>query len=34
MQMSHGERIRWCDEISKINGKLNREPESKNLFEL
>ena len=26
--MSHRERIRWCDEISKINSKLNQEPEN------
>ncbi len=32
--MSHRERARWCNEISKINSKLNREPERKNIFEL
>jgi hypothetical protein len=26
--LSHLERIRWCGEISKINRKLNDEPES------
>ena len=26
--MSHQERIRWCDEISKINSRLNEEPEN------
>ena len=30
--MSHRERTRWCDEISKINSKLNDEPE--NVFKL
>ena len=32
MQMDHGERRRWCVEISKINRKLNKEPE--NIFDL
>ena len=32
--MSHKERTRWCDEISKINSKLNHEPERKNIFEI
>ena len=32
MSMSHRDRIRWCDEISKINSKLNNEPE--NVFKL
>ncbi len=27
MNLSHLERIRWCGEISKINRKLNDEPE-------
>ncbi len=27
MGLSHLERIRWCGEISKINRKLNDEPE-------
>lgn len=26
--MSHLERIQWCREISKINRKLNDEPEN------
>ena len=26
--MSHRERIRWCNEVSKINRKLNDEPEN------
>lgn len=28
MAMSHFERIRWCKEISKINSRLNDEPEN------
>lgn len=32
MQMSHGDRVRWCKEISKINSKLNDTP--KNAFEI
>lgn len=32
MAMSHRERLRWCDEISKINSKLNQEPE--NVFKI
>jgi len=31
--MEHGERQRWCDEISKINKRLSGE-EKKNLFEV
>ncbi len=27
MNLSHLERIRWCREISRINRKLNDEPE-------
>lgn len=27
LSLSHLERIRWCGEISKINRKLNDEPE-------
>lgn len=30
--MSHLERIRWCAEVSKINSRLNDEPE--NVFEI
>lgn len=26
--MSHLERLRWCREVSKINSKLNQEPEN------
>lgn len=32
MQMDHRERRRWCEEISKINRKLNKEP--KNIFDV
>ncbi len=32
LDMPHLERIRWCEEVSKINSRLNEEPE--NLFEL
>ncbi len=28
MEMSHRERLRWCREISRINSKLNQEPEN------
>lgn len=28
MKMSHFERARWCKEISKINNKLNGEPDN------
>lgn len=28
MAMNHRERLRWCDEISKINSKLIQEPEN------
>ncbi len=31
MQMEHSERKKWCEEISKINRRLNKEPE--NVFE-
>lgn len=35
MKMDHRERRRWCDEISKINKKLNDEPDSKaNVFDV
>ncbi|WP_211237911.1 DUF6760 family protein [Cohnella panacarvi] len=35
MNMDHRERRRWCDEISKINKKLNDEPDSKaNVFDV
>jgi hypothetical protein len=32
MLLSHNDRLRWCKEISKINGKLNNEPE--NIFKI
>lgn len=32
MEMSHLERVRWCNEISAINRKLSDEPE--NVFKL
>lgn len=32
MALSHRERIRWCSEVSKINSKLNDEPE--NVFKI
>lgn len=32
MAMNHRERLRWCDEISKINSRLNEEPE--NVFQI
>lgn len=32
MKFSHLNRIRWCSEISKINSKLNEEPE--NMFQI
>ncbi|WP_368656545.1 DUF6760 family protein [Brevibacillus dissolubilis] len=28
MSMEHRERRRWCDQISKINRKLNDEPDN------
>ncbi|MBD2867590.1 DUF6760 family protein [Paenibacillus arenilitoris] len=35
MNMEHAERRRWCDEISKINRKLNDETEGKkNIFDV
>lgn len=32
MELEHRERRRWCEEISKINRKLNDEPE--NVFDV
>jgi len=32
MHLEHGERRRWCEEISKINRKLN--DETKNIFDV
>ncbi|WP_310735598.1 DUF6760 family protein [Cohnella herbarum] len=34
MNMEHRERRRWCDEISKINRKLNDEPDKQNVFDV
>lgn len=35
MEMEHRDRRKWCDEISKINRKLNDEPEKqKNVFDV
>jgi hypothetical protein len=28
MELTHRDRIRWCGEVSKINSKLNDEPEN------
>lgn len=28
MEFSNKDRLRWCKEISKINAKLNQEPEN------
>lgn len=28
MEMPHRDRIRWCGEVSRINSKLNDEPEN------
>lgn len=28
MDLTHRDRIRWCKEVSKINSKLNEEPEN------
>lgn len=32
MKLSHKDRARWCEEISKINSRLNDEPE--NVFQI
>ncbi|MGI6778045.1 MAG: DUF6760 family protein [Acetivibrionales bacterium] len=32
MNLEHRERRRWCEEVSKINKKLNEEPE--NIFDV
>lgn len=34
MKLNHLERLRWCEEISKINSKLNREEPDNNPFKL
>lgn len=28
LNMNHLERLRWCREVSKINSRLNQEPEN------
>lgn len=28
LKMNHLERLRWCKEVSKINSRLNQEPEN------
>lgn len=28
MDLTHKDRIRWCREVSKINSRLNEEPEN------
>jgi len=33
MDLEHRERKRWCDEVSRINKKINGE-EQKNLFDV
>ncbi|MEG1458962.1 MAG: DUF6760 family protein [Acetivibrio sp.] len=32
MELSHKDRTRWCEEVSKINSRLNDEPE--NVFKI
>lgn len=37
MQLSHMDRIKWCEEISKINSKINAasgQEEKKNIFDI
>lgn len=34
MSMEHKERIKWCEEISKINQNINGEKEKKNIFDI
>lgn len=34
MNLEHRDRKKWCDEISKINRKLNGEKEKKNIFDV
>jgi hypothetical protein len=28
MHVEHGERRRWCEEVSRINRRLNQEPDN------
>jgi hypothetical protein len=32
--MEHSERRRWCDEISRINRKMNDDGDKKNVFDV
>ncbi|WP_087566831.1 MULTISPECIES: DUF6760 family protein [Paenibacillus] len=34
MNMEHAERRRWCDEISRINRKMNDDGDKKNVFDV
>jgi hypothetical protein len=34
MNLEHAERIKWCDQISKINKNLNNDSEKKNIFDV
>lgn len=34
LSLPHGERLRWCREISKINQTLNGETARKNIFDV
>lgn len=34
MHMEHQQRIRWCEEISKINTSINGEEAKKNIFDI
>jgi hypothetical protein len=34
MQLDHKARKKWCDEISKINAKINGEKSEKSLAEM
>lgn len=34
MNLEHRDRKKWCDEISKINRKMNGEKEKKNIFDV
>jgi hypothetical protein len=34
MNLEHAERIRWCEQISKINKNLNSDSEKKNIFDV
>jgi hypothetical protein len=34
MNLEHRERRRWCEEISKINRKINDEPDRPNPFDV